>query len=143
MYTLNLSTNFHFFSRGIGYPSLWPSSNCRQPLDVSNEFTFKVIDGILSGNAAVLNCYQIIYLVKQQCPKKTKGLLNIEVLITRADQHYLLLFFPELLTFQISAKSSSSNLFTWEAMKLTQVRQFTYILFMVFYYLFLFAPFFL
>lgn len=77
MYTLNLSTNFHFFSRGIGYPSLWPSSNCRQPLDVSNEFTFKVIDGILSGNAAVSNCYQIIYLVKKQCPKKTKGLLSL------------------------------------------------------------------
>ncbi|GAB4855922.1 hypothetical protein Ancab_024562 [Ancistrocladus abbreviatus] len=35
--------------RGVGYPSLWPSANCTQPLDVSNEFTFKLIDGILSG----------------------------------------------------------------------------------------------
>lgn len=35
--------------RGVGYPALWPSPNCRQPLDVSNEFTFKLIDGILKG----------------------------------------------------------------------------------------------
>ncbi|GMN46842.1 hypothetical protein TIFTF001_016024 [Ficus carica] len=34
--------------RGIGYPSLWPSKTCQEPLDVSNEFTFKVISGILS-----------------------------------------------------------------------------------------------
>lgn len=36
--------------RGVGYPALWPSKDCQQPLDVSNEFTFQVIDGILSGN---------------------------------------------------------------------------------------------
>ncbi|KHG19960.1 hexb2 [Gossypium arboreum] len=39
----------HALSWGTGYPSLWPSKDCQQPLDVSNEFTFKVIDGILSG----------------------------------------------------------------------------------------------
>ncbi|MQL76171.1 hypothetical protein Taro_008578 [Colocasia esculenta] len=39
--------------QGIGYPSLWPSSTCQQPLDVSNEFTFKVIDGILSDFSKV------------------------------------------------------------------------------------------
>ncbi|XP_043718638.1 beta-hexosaminidase 3-like isoform X2 [Telopea speciosissima] len=38
----------HAFSWGTGYPSLWPSRDCPEPLDVSNEFTFKVIDGILS-----------------------------------------------------------------------------------------------
>lgn len=36
--------------RGVGYPSLWPSASCKEPLDVSNEFTFQVIEGILSGN---------------------------------------------------------------------------------------------
>jgi hypothetical protein len=35
--------------RGVGYPSLWPSATCKEPLDVSNDFTFKLIDGILSG----------------------------------------------------------------------------------------------
>jgi hypothetical protein len=35
--------------RGIGYPALWPSESCREPLDVSKNFTFEVIDGILSG----------------------------------------------------------------------------------------------
>ncbi|EXC25311.1 Beta-hexosaminidase subunit [Morus notabilis] len=39
----------HALSWGIGYPSLWPSKTCQEPLDVSSEFTFKVISGILSG----------------------------------------------------------------------------------------------
>ncbi|KAJ3708228.1 hypothetical protein LUZ61_011933 [Rhynchospora tenuis] len=38
----------HTSSWGFGYPSLWPSNGCRNPLDVSNEFAFEVIDGILS-----------------------------------------------------------------------------------------------
>ncbi|XP_062105114.1 beta-hexosaminidase 3 [Humulus lupulus] len=38
----------HAGSWGVGYPSLWPSKDCQEPLDVSNEFTFKLIDGILS-----------------------------------------------------------------------------------------------
>ncbi|KAL6586867.1 hypothetical protein OROMI_001855 [Orobanche minor] len=33
---------------GVGYPSIWPSTDCKEPLDVSNEFTFTLIDGILS-----------------------------------------------------------------------------------------------
>ncbi|KAK1557727.1 hypothetical protein Q3G72_030480 [Acer saccharum] len=39
----------HALSWGKGYPSLWPSKDCQQPLNVSNEFSFKVIDGILLG----------------------------------------------------------------------------------------------
>ncbi|KAM6573792.1 hypothetical protein CsatA_017872 [Cannabis sativa] len=39
----------HAKSWGNGYPSLWPSKDCQEPLDVSNDFTFKLIDGILSG----------------------------------------------------------------------------------------------
>uniref|UniRef100_A0A803QMT3 Beta-hexosaminidase n=1 Tax=Cannabis sativa TaxID=3483 RepID=A0A803QMT3_CANSA len=38
----------HAKSWGNGYPSLWPSKDCQEPLDVSNDFTFKLIDGILS-----------------------------------------------------------------------------------------------
>ncbi|MQM13692.1 hypothetical protein Taro_046615 [Colocasia esculenta] len=37
----------HAESWGIGYPDLWPSSTCREPLDVSKNFTFEVISGIL------------------------------------------------------------------------------------------------
>ncbi|XP_078429452.1 beta-hexosaminidase 1 [Wolffia australiana] len=37
----------HAESWGIGYPDLWPSPICREPLDVSQEFTFSVISGIL------------------------------------------------------------------------------------------------
>ncbi|GMJ09531.1 beta-hexosaminidase 1 [Hibiscus trionum] len=38
----------HAESWGAGYPDLWPSSSCREPLDVSKNFTFELISGILS-----------------------------------------------------------------------------------------------
>lgn len=47
-----------FFYRGKGYPYLWPSTDCQQPLDVSKESTFEVIDGILSGDFS--SCFNII-----------------------------------------------------------------------------------
>lgn len=51
----------HALSWGIGYPSLWPSSKCQEPLDVSNEFTFKVIDGILSDFSKVFT-FKFVHL---------------------------------------------------------------------------------
>ncbi|XP_027928598.1 beta-hexosaminidase 1 isoform X3 [Vigna unguiculata] len=38
----------HAESWGAGYPDLWPSPTCREPLDVSKNFTFDVISGILT-----------------------------------------------------------------------------------------------
>lgn len=38
----------HAESWGRGYPDLWPSPSCREPLDVSKNFTFDVISGILT-----------------------------------------------------------------------------------------------
>ncbi|KAK2413405.1 beta-hexosaminidase [Trifolium repens] len=38
----------HAESWGAGYPDLWPSPSCREPLDVSKNYTFDVISGILS-----------------------------------------------------------------------------------------------
>ncbi|EOY18352.1 Beta-hexosaminidase 1 isoform 1 [Theobroma cacao] len=38
----------HAESWGAGYPDLWPTSSCREPLDVSKNFTFDLISGILS-----------------------------------------------------------------------------------------------
>ncbi|KAK9684152.1 hypothetical protein RND81_10G190100 [Saponaria officinalis] len=38
----------HARSWGVGYPDLWPSSTCKEPLDVSKNFTFDVISGILN-----------------------------------------------------------------------------------------------
>ncbi|KAF3455196.1 hypothetical protein FNV43_RR05644 [Rhamnella rubrinervis] len=46
---------------GVGYPSLWPSKTCQQPLDVSNEFTFKVIDGILSDFSKIFK-FKFVHL---------------------------------------------------------------------------------
>ncbi len=48
--------------RGLGYPQLWPSPQCNEPLDVSKEFTFDVIDGILKGLLySVLPCVSVIF----------------------------------------------------------------------------------
>ncbi|KAK4579020.1 hypothetical protein RGQ29_028903 [Quercus rubra] len=38
----------HAESWGTGYPDLWPSTSCREPLDVTKNFTFDVISGILT-----------------------------------------------------------------------------------------------
>lgn len=38
----------HAESWGAGYPDLWPSLTCREPLDVSKNFTFDVVSGILT-----------------------------------------------------------------------------------------------
>ncbi|XP_050384993.1 beta-hexosaminidase 1 [Argentina anserina] len=38
----------HAQSWGTGYPDLWPSPSCTQPLDVSKKFTFDVLSGILT-----------------------------------------------------------------------------------------------
>ncbi|KAH7548014.1 hypothetical protein ACOSP7_032674 [Xanthoceras sorbifolium] len=38
----------HAESWGAGYPDLWPSPTCREPLDVAKNFTFDVITGILA-----------------------------------------------------------------------------------------------
>ncbi|KAL8539049.1 hypothetical protein ACS0TY_000879 [Phlomoides rotata] len=38
----------HAESWGAGYPDLWPSPSCREPLDVSKNFTFDLISGLLS-----------------------------------------------------------------------------------------------
>ncbi|KAL8544626.1 hypothetical protein ACS0TY_005016 [Phlomoides rotata] len=51
----------HAQSWGVGYPSLWPSKDCREPLDVSNEFTFKLIDGILSDFSKIFK-YKFVHL---------------------------------------------------------------------------------
>ncbi|KMT14684.1 hypothetical protein BVRB_4g074520 [Beta vulgaris subsp. vulgaris] len=51
----------HAGSWGVGYPSLWPSASCKEPLDVSNEFTFQVIEGILSDFSKVFK-YKFVHL---------------------------------------------------------------------------------
>ncbi|KAL2323896.1 hypothetical protein Fmac_022954 [Flemingia macrophylla] len=38
----------HAASWGVGYPDLWPSPSCKEPLDVSKKFTFDVLSGILT-----------------------------------------------------------------------------------------------
>lgn len=69
----------HAASWGIGYPQLWPSYNCQEPLDVSNEFTFKVIDAILSDLSKVFK-FKFIHLggdeVDTSCWENTRHISN-------------------------------------------------------------------
>ncbi|KAL7613877.1 hypothetical protein Lser_V15G08367 [Lactuca serriola] len=51
----------HAVSWGVGYPELWPSKNCTEPLDVSNEFTFKLINGVLSDFSKIFT-YKFVHL---------------------------------------------------------------------------------
>lgn len=51
----------HAGSWGPGYPSLWPSADCKEPLDVSNEFTFQVISGVLSDFSKIFK-YKFVHL---------------------------------------------------------------------------------
>ncbi|KAI5650218.1 hypothetical protein M9H77_36223 [Catharanthus roseus] len=69
----------HAESWGVGYLILWPSVNCTQPLDVSNDFTFKVIDGILSDFSKVFK-YKFVHLggdeVDTSCWTSTPRIIN-------------------------------------------------------------------
>ncbi|GAQ81841.1 beta-hexosaminidase [Klebsormidium nitens] len=51
----------HAISWGVGYPELWPSPTCQEPLDVSNNFTFEVIEGIFSDLKKILK-YDLFHL---------------------------------------------------------------------------------
>ncbi|KAI7742824.1 hypothetical protein M8C21_005664 [Ambrosia artemisiifolia] len=51
----------HARSWGIGYPALWPSKTCQEPLDVSNDFTFKLINGVLSDFSKIFK-YRFVHL---------------------------------------------------------------------------------
>ncbi|CAI5480611.1 unnamed protein product [Closterium sp. Yama58-4] len=44
-----IDTPAHATSWGVGYPVLYPSPTCKEPLDVSNEFTFELIKGVLTA----------------------------------------------------------------------------------------------
>ncbi|NP_001170188.1 beta-hexosaminidase 3 isoform X1 [Zea mays] len=72
----------HARSWGIGYPALWPSESCREPLDVSKNFTFEVIDGILSDFSKIFK-FKFVHLggdeVNTSCWTRTphiEGWLN-------------------------------------------------------------------
>ncbi|XP_010534473.1 PREDICTED: beta-hexosaminidase 1 isoform X2 [Tarenaya hassleriana] len=59
---------------GTGYPDLWPSPSCREPLDVSKNFTFDVISGIL-GDLRKIFPFELFHLggdeVNTDCWKNT------------------------------------------------------------------------
>ncbi|XP_031491912.1 beta-hexosaminidase 1 [Nymphaea colorata] len=64
----------HAESWGVGYPKLWPSKTCKEPLDVSKNFTFDVISGILSDMRKIFP-FELFHLggdeVNTDCWKST------------------------------------------------------------------------
>ncbi|KAJ1435506.1 Glycoside hydrolase family 20, catalytic domain [Sesbania bispinosa] len=64
----------HAESWGAGYPDLWPSPSCREPLDVSKTFTFDVISGILTDMRKIFP-FELFHLggdeVNTDCWSKT------------------------------------------------------------------------
>ncbi|CAI5999427.1 unnamed protein product, partial [Closterium sp. NIES-65] len=48
-----IDTPAHATSWGVGYPVLYPSPTCKEPLDVSNDFTFELIKGVLTDLRSV------------------------------------------------------------------------------------------
>ncbi|KAJ0972223.1 hypothetical protein J5N97_020182 [Dioscorea zingiberensis] len=87
----------HATSWGIGYPSLLPSAKCQEPLDVSNEFTFKVIDGILADFSKVFK-FKFVHLggdeVDTSCwvtsPHVKKWLVNHKMNESEAYKYFVL-----------------------------------------------------
>ncbi|KAG5532761.1 hypothetical protein RHGRI_027160 [Rhododendron griersonianum] len=65
----------HAQSWGADYPTLWPSKDCQQPLDVSNEFTFQVIDGILSDFSKVFK-FKFVHLGGDEVNTSEFNVLN-------------------------------------------------------------------
>lgn len=64
----------HGESWGTGYPDLWPSSSCKEPLDVSKNFTFEVLSGILEDMREIFP-FELFHLggdeVNTDCWKST------------------------------------------------------------------------
>uniref|UniRef100_A0A7N0UCN4 beta-N-acetylhexosaminidase n=2 Tax=Kalanchoe fedtschenkoi TaxID=63787 RepID=A0A7N0UCN4_KALFE len=64
----------HAESWGTGYPDLWPSRTCREPLDVTKNFTFDVINGILTDMRKIFP-FELFHLggdeVNTDCWKNT------------------------------------------------------------------------
>ncbi|CAM8962042.1 unnamed protein product [Rhodiola kirilowii] len=92
----------HAESWGTGYPDLWPSPVCREPLDVTKNFTFDVIDGILTEMRKIFP-FELFHLggdeVNTDCWKKTshiKQWLQDHNMTTKDAYQYFVLKAQEL-----------------------------------------------
>uniref|UniRef100_A0A2P2K9A3 beta-N-acetylhexosaminidase n=1 Tax=Rhizophora mucronata TaxID=61149 RepID=A0A2P2K9A3_RHIMU len=87
----------HARSWGIGYPALWPSHTCREPLDLTKNFTFDVISGILTDMRKIFP-FGLFHLggdeVNTDCwnsaPHIKKWLLNQNMTAKDAYQYFVL-----------------------------------------------------
>ncbi|KAJ7971320.1 Beta-hexosaminidase [Quillaja saponaria] len=65
----------HAESWGTGYPELWPSPSCREPLDVTKKLTFDVISGILTDMREIFH-FELFHLggdeVNTECWTNTR-----------------------------------------------------------------------
>ncbi|XP_020231932.1 beta-hexosaminidase 1 [Cajanus cajan] len=92
----------HAESWGAGYPDLWPSPSCREPLDVSKTFTFDVISGILTDMRKIFP-FELFHLggdeVNTDCWRSTshiKGWLQNHNMTTNDAYQYFVLKAQEI-----------------------------------------------
>lgn len=92
----------HAESWGAGYPDLWPSTSCREPLDVSKNFTFDVISGILADIRKIFP-FELFHLggdeVNTDCWTKTphvKQWLADQGMTAKDAYHYFVLKAQEI-----------------------------------------------
>ncbi|XP_015962435.1 beta-hexosaminidase 1 [Arachis duranensis] len=92
----------HAESWGVGYPDLWPSPTCREPLDVSKNFTFDVFSGILTELRKIFP-FELFHLggdeVNTDCWSKTphvKQWLQTNNLTTKDGYQYFVLKAQEI-----------------------------------------------
>ncbi|BBH02131.1 beta-hexosaminidase 1 [Prunus dulcis] len=62
----------HAESWGAGYPNLWPSTSCKEPLDVSKSSTFDVVSGIQSDMRKIFP-FELFHLGGDEVNTSTRG----------------------------------------------------------------------
>ncbi|KAL5231834.1 hypothetical protein ABZP36_030610 [Zizania latifolia] len=104
----------HALSWGVGYPSLWPSATCKEPLDVSNNFTFQLINGILSDFSKVFK-FKFVHLggdeVNTNCWTSTP---HIKAWLTQYGMNASDAYRYFVLKAQEIAKSHGYDIINWE-----------------------------
>ncbi|KAF8719743.1 hypothetical protein HU200_024496 [Digitaria exilis] len=97
----------HALSWGVGYPSLWPSATCKEPLDVSSDFTFQVINGILSGYALSKEIIQIY--TPQSTIERSNKFIFMDLPQKRMKCHFILRFGNKQQKRYLNGQNNKSN----------------------------------
>ncbi|EFJ16117.1 hypothetical protein SELMODRAFT_422155 [Selaginella moellendorffii] len=112
----------HARSWGVGYPQLWPSQNCRTPLDVSKEFTFEVIDGIFFVHANLLDLrkafpFELLHIGGDEIVGKAQSLFLNGLIFSKSNSIETRYFYDRLGKHNLTA-TQAYKFFVLEVQKL-------------------------